>query len=38
MKIIALGLVFDQGTYLRYIENIMDLLIVITSLIDIGLS
>jgi hypothetical protein len=35
---LAYGLLFDKGSYLRKIENILDLFIVITSLIDISLQ
>ncbi len=35
---LAFGLLFDKGSYLRKIENILDLFIVITSLIDISLQ
>jgi hypothetical protein len=35
---LAHGLLFDKGSYLRKIENILDLFIVITSLIDISLQ
>lgn len=34
LKMIALGMVFDKGSFLRYPWNIIDLFIVITSLVD----
>ena len=34
IKMIAMGVVFDKGTYLRYPENLLDFFIVITSLVD----
>ena len=34
LKMAALGMVFDKGSFLRYPWNIMDLFIVVTSLVD----
>jgi hypothetical protein len=31
------GFIFDKGSYMRKAENVMDLFIVVTSLIDVGL-